>query len=967
MLDAVSARPTSTTLIGRDTEIASLRDIFKRARAGEPVALLLGGEAGVGKTRLVEEFIGYAEAEGAQVLTGQCLELGEEGPPFAPFAAALRDLLRHAGPGAFAGHEQEFARLLPELGPVGPEPVVDAQRGSLFELVAGLLARLAAERPLVFVIEDLHWADRSTRDLIAFLVRSARTARAVLVCTYRSDELHRGHPLRPFLAELDRVREVERLELDRLDRDGTGEILAQLFGGEQRPRVVDQIHKRAQGNPFFTEELAACGDPAVCMDIPDTLRDLLLTRVDSLPEPAQRVLRIAAAGGTRIGHELLAEVSGVPDAELEGGLRAAVAAQLLVADPDGGYEFRHALVREAVHDDLLPGEHARLHARYATAIEARPQLVPAGDAPAELAHHWHAANDPSRALRAALLAAQAAGQRYAYAEKSRLLERALKLWEQVPEAGELLAMSHLELLEETLAATVTAGDYMRALTLVRVALDELDRDAEPLRAAWLLHQRARMLRTLGKGDGMSDSREAYALARQAPEEARRAELLAELAGHTAWYDRAEGARLAREAAEAADRVGDVPAKVAAMLTLARVRRPAEPGEPGLPMLREAAELARSAGDVHHFVVAMVNMSDWLFEVGDYAGSAQTAADGAAEAQQFGISRSTGAFLFSNRAEALVALGRWDDADALCGQTARLDPPGSLGLHWLHIRARLWLARGRGGADDLVGRALRYSSRAYLDPQMRLPQHQLRIEAALAAEDRGGAVRAAEGALADPALVGNPRYAWPLLSTVAGAVAGAPAGASPSPADVLRVAGQVTVRHPAERAYAAQVRAELAEPARALPAWRAAVDAWRVDGQPYRLAVALLPMAAAAAAAGDRGAAAEALEEAGAIASRLDARPLTAAAATLTRRVGLRASAPSPAADAHALTEREREVLRLVAEGLSNRRIAERLYISPKTASVHVSRIIAKLEVANRVEAAAVASRLGLLRPGPGPL
>jgi DNA-binding CsgD family transcriptional regulator/tetratricopeptide (TPR) repeat protein len=947
MLDDVSAHPTSTTIVGREAELAALRDVLKRARAGEPAAVLVGGEAGVGKTRLVEEFIGYARGEGAQVLTGQCVELGEEGPPFAPFAAALRDLLRHAGPAAFTGHEQEFARLLPELGPVGPEAMLDAQRGSLFELVAGLLTRLAADRTLVFVVEDLHWADRSTRDLIAFLVRSARTARALLLCTYRSDELHRGHPLRPFLAELDRVRDVQRLELDRLDRDGTAEILAQLLGGEQRPRVVDNIHQRAQGNPFFTEELAVCSDPSGCVDIPDTLRDLLLSRVDSLPEPAQRVLRIAAAGGSGIGHELLAEVAELPHGELENALRLAVAAQLLVAHPDGGYEFRHALVREAVHDDLLPGEHARLHARYAAAIEARPQLVPPGDAPAELAHHWYAANDLPRALTAARHAAEAAGRRYAYAEKSRLLERALKLWEQVPDAADRLDMSHLALLEETLAATVTAGDFMRALTLVRVALDEVDRPAEPLRAAALLHQRAKLLRTLGKGDGSTDVREAYALANPAPETPAKIELIADLANHMGWYDPAEGGRVAREVAEAAERLGDVPAKVSAILTLGRVRRREERTEEGLSDLRHAAELARSIGDVHHFVIAMINLSDLLFEIGDYAGSARAAADGAEEAQQFGISRSTGAFLFSNRAEALVALGRWDEADALCAQTARLDPPGALGLHWLQIRARLRLARGAAGADDLVGRALRFSSRAYLETQMRLPQHLLRIEAALAAGDAAGAAQVARDALDDPALADQPRYAWPLLAGVARV---ASAGT-----EVAAVAERIAIRYPAERAYAAHLRAELAP---AVPAWQEAVTAWRADGQPYPMAQALLSLAGAAAAAGDRALAADALDEAGSLAARLDARPLAEGVATLARRIGVRTGAAA-SAEPNVLTEREREVLRLVAEGYSNRRIADQLYISPKTASVHVSRIIAKLAVANRVEAATVGRRLGL--------
>jgi DNA-binding CsgD family transcriptional regulator/tetratricopeptide (TPR) repeat protein len=965
MLGHVTTRPSSRTLVGREPELERLREVFKRARAGEPAAVLVGGEAGVGKTRLVEELLGYARAEGAQVLGGQCLELGEEGPPFAPFAAALRDLLRSAGPGVFAGHEQEFARLLPELGPVGPEPVVDAQRGSLFELVAGLLSRLAAERPLVFVVEDLHWADRSTRDLIAFLVRSARTARAMLVCTYRSDELHRGHPLRPYLAELDRVRDVERLELGRLDRDGTAAILAQLYGAEQSPRAVDSIHDRAQGNPFFTEELAACGDPHQCVDIPDTLRDLLLTRVDSLPDTAQRALRIAAAGGRRIGHELLAEVAELPHGELEQALRAAVAAQLLVADPDGGYEFRHALVREAVHEDLLPGEYARLHARYAATIEARPHLVPAGEAPSELAHHWYAANDLPRALTATYRAAEAAGGRYAYAEKSRLLKRVLKLWEQVPDAAERLGLNHLSMLEETLTTTITAGDYMHALTVVRVALDDVDRAAEPLRAALLLHQRAGLQRQLGKHDGSADSYEAYHLARQAPEEPRQIILLAELAAQIVWFDQAEGARISREVVAAAARQPDLSAKVAAALTAGRICRWEESVEASLPVMQEAADLARSNGDASQFVKAMINLSDALFEIGDYAASERAAADGAAEAEQFGITRSTGAFLFSNRAEALVALGQWDEADALCAQTARIDPPGVLGQHWLQIRAWLRLMRGHAGADELLARVRRFSTRAYLEPQLRLPAYHLGIEAALAAGDVPEAIRGAREALADPALTNHPRYSWPLLTEVARAAVAAatsPAGPhdGPSPGDVAAAADTMAVRYPAERAAAADVRATLAAPGERLAAWHTAVAAWRTDGRAYPLARAQLTLAGAAAAAGDRALAETALDEAATIAARLDARPLLDEIAVLARRAGVRGrGAPAPAG-AHVLTEREREVLRLVSEGFSNGRIAERLYISPKTASVHVSRIIAKLAVANRMEAAAAARRLGLL-------
>src|SRR3954464_1382342 len=227
MLDLMTAHAHSEVLVGREAELTALRDALKRTRSAEPSTMLVGGEAGVGKTRLVEDFCRSLAGEPVRMLTGQCLELGEEGLPFAPFAAALRELVRADGTAILDGRDREFARLLPELGPP-PEPG-DARRGLLFESVGAVLERLSHEQPVVLVIEDLHWADRSTRDLIAFLVRSARVPQLLLIGTYRTDELHRGHPLRPFLAELDRVRGVQRHDLDRLDREGTGELVPQLL------------------------------------------------------------------------------------------------------------------------------------------------------------------------------------------------------------------------------------------------------------------------------------------------------------------------------------------------------------------------------------------------------------------------------------------------------------------------------------------------------------------------------------------------------------------------------------------------------------------------------------------------------------------------------------------------------------------------------------------------------------------
>ncbi|KJY47040.1 regulatory protein, partial [Streptomyces sp. NRRL S-444] len=418
MLGDVETRSVSPVFVGRADELAVLTDALARAAGQEPQAMLIGGEAGVGKTRLTEEFLCEAARRGAVVAVGGCVEIGAEGLPFAPFSTALRTLHRRL-PGelaaAAAGQEDELARILPELGDTPRGPHDEESTARLFELTARMLERLAADRTVVLVLEDLHWADTSTRHLLSYLFRTLASGRLVVVATYRADDVHRRHPLRPLLAELDRLRTVQRIELPRFNRAEVRRQLAGILAAQPDEAFVDSVFDRSDGNAFFVEELAACRESGCRTGLTESLRDLLLVRVEVLPDAAQRVVRIVAEGGSTVEYPLLRAVAGLTEDELIEALRAAVGANILLATSDGdGYRFRHSLVREAVSDDLLPGERARVNRRYAEAMEADGSLIRAEERVIRLASYWYHANDAAKALPAVLAASVTARRRHAY-------------------------------------------------------------------------------------------------------------------------------------------------------------------------------------------------------------------------------------------------------------------------------------------------------------------------------------------------------------------------------------------------------------------------------------------------------------------------------------------------------------------------------------------------------------------------
>jgi predicted ATPase len=473
---------TSRAFIGRAEELRRFAATLDRVEQEQPQLVLLAGDAGMGKTRLLVEFAGRAQQRGSRVLVGGCVELGDIGLAYLPVVDALRGLVEDP---AEAELVAEVAATVPGLGWLLPEVARSGLTGALagagleqlqvFDAVRALLVRRSQRSPVVVVLEDLHWADRASRDLISFLARSLRLGRVMLLASYRSDELHRRHPLRPLLAELVRLPGIERIELAPFSRTELAEQLEAIAGVPLAADQLERIYARSEGNPFYAEELLTAGAGEADVGLPSELADVLLTRVQGLSEPAQQVLRVAAVAGRRVSHRLLAEVAGWPEADLEQGLREGIGAGVLVADSaTGTYAFRHALLQEAIYGDLLPSEQVRLHASYARLLATESEGVAA-----ELAHHCLASHDLVGALRASIGAAQQAEAVLAPAETLRHLSSALRLWERVADPAAVTGTDRADLLLRAAAAASAAGERQRAAGLA----EEAAATANPAQAA----------------------------------------------------------------------------------------------------------------------------------------------------------------------------------------------------------------------------------------------------------------------------------------------------------------------------------------------------------------------------------------------------------------------------------------------------------------------------------------------------
>ena len=1021
-MGSVAGRVSSPTLIGRGRELDRVAAALAAARDGHPAFVLVGGEAGVGKTRFLREVAARAGAMGGQVIEGGCVQVGTEGLPYGPLIEALRGL-SHVLPAAeleelLGSGRAELARLMPHLqregeGTPSLGPPDSSAQGRLFEHLLLLLERLASRAPLLMVIEDVHWADKSTLELLGFLARNLRQGRILLVVSYRSDELHRRHPLLPFLAEQERSGRAERLELGRFDRSELASQLAAIAGAQPDPELVERIMARSEGNAFYAEELLAAGAPIGLL--PDTLREVLLSRVATLSEPTQDLVRLASAGGTRIAPALLASVTGTDERDLDGALREAVARHVLVpveGAAEERYAFRHALVQEAVYDELLPGERTRLHAAFARALadEASPEAD--SSQAAELAYHWQAAHDLPRAFDAWITAGLTAEEIYAFAEARANFEHALELWDRVPDAAARAPLDRVDLL--TRAALHAEGPApSRSVAYIREAIGLVDPTTEPTRAG-LLHERLGQYSwlTLDVATTIAACQEAVRLVPAEPPSAARSWVLSGLGRFYVESDRpAEAVTLCEEALSVARAAGARQVESRALVALGKSLVLLGDVETGLATIRRAREIASELGDVHEVARALTWLVYSLNEAGRYSEAASAGLEAEAYASRHGLGARWAVNALGSMIRALMDLGRWDEAtEALVrAQQYELSRVNELEVEGMLLQ----LEALRGQFDAANRRALRVSLLAarhttgtaptalaeralWQDDPLAARAALVRIDdhPGIPARYLGKAFATGIRAEADLAALARSRHDDAQL---AGSRARGSALLARMRAAFADAAAFVPIATPRVAAFLADCEAEFSrlEAAPDPDRWALAAASWGTLQVSYRQGYALMREAEATLAQHrDRPRAARALTEAHDIATRLGAVPLRGAIESLAARAGIalapadgragpdggeaegremEGSNPTQAAGRagpvprgrYDLTSREREVLVLVVAGRSDGEIAEALFISKKTASFHVAMIKGKLGARSRVEIATDAIGLGLIE-GPPP-
>jgi len=972
----------TTTLVGRDAELSTLIEVLGVAPVSAPAPgdaarrthVVLAGDAGVGKTRLLAELCQRAGAAGWQAYVGHCVDFADSAVAYLPFSEVLGsldddlpDVVDRVVEGSPALGRLRPVRRRLDADAADPATSGSGDRSSLFNGLHRLLEAAAQKAPLLLVVEDAHWADQSTRDLLTYLFTRPFESPVAVVVSYRADDLHRRHPLRRLVAEWARLPAVERMVLGPLADDAVRAMVDELDPGIAGT-YADRIVRRAEGNAFFVEELLGAAEGPDRW-VPDELADLLLVRLDRLDERARDVVRTASVAGRRVAHDLLATVTELDDDTLEAAVRVAVESSILVAQ-QGHYSFRHALLAEAVYDDLLPGQRVRLHGAYAAALATLPGRGTA----AELAHHARRAGEPALALSASVQAGDEAATVGGPDEAAQHYETALAL------AADPALAAGVDLAQLTLKAADAlslAGRPQRAADLLAEQLDRLG-DVSAAVQAQLLADRAVQLLMLESGrQALDQSLRAMELLPGDAPPAIRARVLTDratvLAAFREQLDEVE--TVALEALAVAERHDLSHLAAEAVTTLSAARR-GGPQEPLRESLREAVRRAEESGSLAAQLRGLFllgrSYEDWgeldqaaaLFE--------QAVEQGRAAAIPWGP------YAADARWQLIwirVVRGDWDAALEL-GDTASAPAPLAAVLDAVVLGVHQ--ARGRDVAA--AARALR----EHWPDDGAVTIHSAALEMVEAGRrgDVAGVLAAYDDAVGFLGRIWKPWFSARirLAAVAAGQVARLlpDLPAAERPALVTRVErlhadGHTVLANdndphwgPEGRAWAKRLDAETlrvrwlagidAAPQDVLvETWRECEQLFEEFGHVHELAQVRATLAAILRAAGDPAAAREVADLAREAAHRLGARPL------LDELTALGSSpARTPPAGPATLTPREREILTLVAAGRSNGEIGKQLFISTKTVSVHVSNILGKLGAAGRTEAAAIARRQGLL-------
>lgn len=983
--DPVDAQRTLRPLIGRAVELDVLGQAFRRAVSGQPAAVLLCGDAGIGKTRLLQEFLGSPEVAEAKVLSSGCVEFGSAGMPFALFVELLRQVLHDAGAdglpptyGAALGALVPGLTIAPAADPSWPPDQLGQAR--LFGLALTLFQRLAERAPLVLVLEDIHWADATSLDLLRFLLASLRDRPVLVLASYRSDALERRHPLSRLLADVARHPRVETVAVQALSLADLRSVITPILAD---PGLAGRVAERAEGNPFFAEELAAnAGDPEL---LPRRLLDILLARLIALPDDVQQLLKVAAVVGRPVPDDLLLRVCGLPMKRYLAALRTVVDQQLLVVVTDDCYRFRHALFQHAVYSDLLAGERRQLHAAVAEAWDARLATGTEATltATGQLAYHWYESGRTEPAFWAGLRAARASAAVFAFAEADTQYARVLQLAAALPDPP--LDCPPLPLLLEAAEAARRAGQTDRAISVVHDAMELLHEVGGPADRASVLERLGQCQWEAGRTEGARESFEqAAGLLEHEPASELRARVLAAHARVLMVLDQfAASQQLCSEALAVARASGATGAATSALITFGVDRAMTGDLDEGLSTLRTACTAAAGSARLDDLVRAYGNLAALLSRAARNSEALDAAFEGLDRLTAVGLPLCVGGLLVVNAVAPLVWLGRWDEAARLADEALTAGVPA---LHAAFLRqalAEVATLRGDFASAERHVAAVRDLSNEIAEWQFITSFSAAVAELRGWQGDHGGARAAVAEGLKR---TGGHQEDFTVLLCAAGLRAEADEAerrrwqrqevldVAEAADRLIRTAGEsvaaLEARHaPLEQSRLgfAQCRAELTRLIGASDpvTWQQVAEGWSHVDRVYAAAYARFRAAEAWLEHHGTDEARESLFAARRSAEAIGATPLRNEIDALARRARLevveqpQVSAPrSTVRDL--LTEREREVVRLLVQGSTNREIGQALFISEKTAGVHVSNILGKLQARNRVEAAAAALRLGLV-------